>query len=188
MALHNKIHWDADGLRRMYEDEGMTVKQIGKSLGVSSKAVNKACKRLGVQMRRRGPKEGPGHTGWKGGVTTDKGGYLLRYKPKHPNCNSGGYVREHRLVMEQKLGRPLESHEVVHHLDDDPANNHPDNLQLFASNADHLRVTRAGRVPQWSQKGKEAILAAIRRPRSSSRRQSAGDAPASSVGDDRSKA
>lgn len=35
---------------------------------------------------------------------------------------------EHRVVMEEKLGRSLNSHEIVHHVDGNKKNNHPDNL------------------------------------------------------------
>jgi len=170
MGRHNKIHWDVGSLKQMYEIEGLTVRQIGERLGRNSKVVNKACKRLGIQMRRRGPKSGDQHPGWRGGLTTDKAGYRLRYQPDHPQCNSSGYVREHRLVAEAILGRPLLPEEVVHHIDDNPANNSPDNLQVFASNSDHLKATLVGRVPKWTPAGREAILAAIRLPRSSSRR------------------
>jgi hypothetical protein len=163
MAIHNRIHWDIEQLRQLYEVEGKTVSEIGQILGRSSKVVNKACKRLGIQMRRRGPPAGADHPEWKGGVTTDKSGYLLRYHPAHPHCNSNGYVREHRLVMEKKLGRMLTPEEVVHHKDDDPANNHPDNLELFASNAEHLAATLKGKCPQWSAEGKAAMIAGARR-------------------------
>lgn len=49
---------------------------------------------------------------------------------------------EHRVVAEQKIGRPLGRGEVVHHIDGDKHNNHPDNL-LVISQADHLRVHHA---------------------------------------------
>lgn len=53
---------------------------------------------------------------------------------------SGGYIYvkvegawklEHRYVMEQTLGRPLERHEKVIHKDDDHGNNDPANLELW---------------------------------------------------------
>jgi hypothetical protein len=55
----------------------------------------------------------------------------------------GKRVYEHRLVMEQKLGRTLRPGEVVHHIDADRANNDPDNLMVFASNGEHLRYELA---------------------------------------------
>lgn len=188
MGMHNRIHWDVDQLRQLYEVEGKTVTEIGAILGVHSKVVNKACKRLGIHMRRRGPPAGSDHPGWKGGVTTDKAGYVLRYRPEHPNCNSNGYIREHRLVMEQKLGRPLLPEEVVHHKDDNPANNHPDNLELFQSNSDHLAGTLKGKCPKWSEAGKERLAVAVRRPRKSSPRRTKYDEPMLFEQSDRSTA
>lgn len=43
----------------------------------------------------------------------------------------------HRLVAEQMLGRPLAPGEVVHHIDRDKRNNNPENLMVFASQAEH---------------------------------------------------
>ena len=51
--------------------------------------------------------------------------------------NKSNFVREHVLVAEQKLGRRLKKGEVVHHIDENKSNNNPDNLIVFASNADH---------------------------------------------------
>jgi len=169
-AKRNPVLWNFDLLRRLYEDERLTVAQIGEKLGVSGKVANKACVRAGCKMRRRGPKSGPEHTGWKGGLTTDKSGYILQYKPDHPDANSSGYVRQHRLVVEKKLGRFLLPTEVVHHKDGDPKNNHPDNLEVFESNGKHLAETLKGRCPKWSEDGKGRIADAVRRPRKSTRR------------------
>ena len=58
-------------------------------------------------------------------------------KPSHPGADANGYVREHRLVMEEKLGRYLRPEEVVHHIDGDPANNAPENLRLFPNQTAH---------------------------------------------------
>jgi len=71
-----------------------------------------------------------------------KGDYILIFNPEHPQSNSKGYVAEHRLVVEEKLGRYLKSKEVVHHIDKNPKNNDIDNLMLFESNAKHQSFHR----------------------------------------------
>lgn len=47
-------------------------------------------------------------------------------------------VHTHRIIAEQKLGRKLLPGEVVHHIDGNVRNNKPENLFVFASQADHL--------------------------------------------------
>jgi hypothetical protein len=62
-------------------------------------------------------------------------------------------IFEHRLVVEQRLGRYLDPLEIVDHIDGLTLHNAPGNLRLFACNADHLRATLTGKVPQWSEAG-----------------------------------
>jgi hypothetical protein len=45
----------------------------------------------------------------------------------------------HRIVAEQMLGRALRPGEVVHHIDGNKRNNAPENLRVFASQAEHIR-------------------------------------------------
>ena len=44
---------------------------------------------------------------------------------------AGRQYKEHRLVMERKLGRKLHGSENVHHIDGDRQNNDPSNLELW---------------------------------------------------------
>lgn len=71
--------------------------------------------------------------------TTTEHGYILVYVGKgHHLADVQGRAYEHRLVMEKKLGRRLESGELVHHKDENPANNHPDNLEV-STRASHIK-------------------------------------------------
>lgn len=48
---------------------------------------------------------------------------------------------EHRVVAEQKIGRPLQSSEIAHHKDRDIRNNHPDNIEVL-TRVEHMKEHR----------------------------------------------
>ncbi len=144
---------DPERLRVLIETERKTQHEAARILGVSRCCVGRTCKRLGLETQRSGPRSGPDHTGWKGGTKMLKG-YRYIYCPDHPNATKQGYVAEHRLAMEKHLGRYLTSEEVVHHIRRPKTNNHISNLELFATNADHLRHELTGQVPNWTPEGK----------------------------------
>ena len=68
---------------------------------------------------------------WSGkiGIFTDSQGYVHEY-----DSTTGKYVRQHRLVMERMLGRPLEKGEKVHHRNGKRGDNEPENLELVIGN------------------------------------------------------
>lgn len=72
--------------------------------------------------------KGPTHHNWKGGTTRTSQGYVLQYAPDHPEADKDGYVKQHRLVVEQALGRRLAPGEHVHHINGVKDDNRPENL------------------------------------------------------------
>lgn len=77
---------------------------------------------------------GPKSHKWRGGRFLHATGYIYVWSPEHPNVNAAGYVLEHRLVMEKKLGRLLERTERVHHINGDKEDNREENLELSLGN------------------------------------------------------
>jgi hypothetical protein len=58
--------------------------------------------------------------------------YIKLYRPSHPFASKQGFVKEHRLVMEEMIGRYLERHETVHHKNGNRQDNRPENLELWS--------------------------------------------------------
>ena len=88
----------------------------------------KSCGCLSTKGRPKPKREKSG--AWKGGRYTDKSsGYVYVYVGGQNN----NYRLEHRVVMEQILGRPLLRSENVHHINGNRSDNTPDNLQLWTS-------------------------------------------------------
>lgn len=120
---------------QMYRD-GVSLRTISTTLQVDRRRIAKLVKAAGCTTRfGRKPLSG------RAGTTVHEGGYILIHCPDHPYANMRGYVREHRLAMEQHLGRYLEPHEVVHHRNEVVTDNRIENLELFESNSAHASGT-----------------------------------------------
>lgn len=102
--------------------------KIGKKLSADAKekiSIANSCNYNGLN--------GYGHT------KKHNQGYILAYAPKHPNSHKDGYVMLHTILMEQKLGRYLNSNEVVHHINHNKQDNRIENLQLMTK-FEHLSM------------------------------------------------
>lgn len=81
---------------------------------------------------------GANNPAWMGGryIEPDKG-YVMIRRPDHPRARQNGYVLEHILVAEEKLGRALLPDEEIHHKNEIRSDNRPDNLEVYASHNEH---------------------------------------------------
>lgn len=150
-----------DELRRLQAAK-MSCREIGQVLGFSDEAIRDRLVELGLP--RLPEKARPDRNAfWRGGAIADKHGYILVHHPEHPRAGRGGYVRQHRLIVERRLGRLLLPKEVVDHHDGDTSNNLDKNLRLFASNGEHLRATLTGRPQLSPEERAERTREAVRR-------------------------
>lgn len=97
------------------------------------KFCTKQCSNANTAVLHRVSRKGSGNPSWKGGRKVVQGGYIKLHRPEHPNSDNKGYIFEHRLVMEKKIGRYLFPFETVHHKNGVRSDNRPKNLQLFVS-------------------------------------------------------
>jgi len=93
--------------------------------------------------------KGQGNPAYSGGRHILANGYWVVHMPDHANADSRGYVYEHRLVAEEKIGRPLSEGEVVHHINHCRTDNNPENLEVLGSNSEHMKHHFRGLTPVY---------------------------------------
>jgi transposase len=149
-------------IMEMYKD-GSSVACIARSIHAGRRHVLRVLKQAGVSIRPDAwYTKGERNSAWVNGRVVRKG-YVYVHCPQHPFATKSGYVLEHRLVMENVLGRHLKRKEVVHHINGNRQDNRRENLKLFSSNGAHLAEELAGRCPNWTEDGKRRLAESRRR-------------------------
>lgn len=166
--MKKRIPWPIEAMIAYYHTDGMSLQEIADILSGDTwrqywidsigyqykphqKIVNKVLRKHTTLRKRGAP--GDRNGAWKGGRRTDRNGYILVYMPNHPHACESGCVREHRLVVEQQIGRYLTPSEVVHHKDGNKRNNSPDNLEVCSSNAEHIADNHKNQHTEGQRRG-----------------------------------
>lgn len=145
MKKYGLMRWeyydfDDDELLRLYVDEDMTCQEIADLKGCCRWTIWKNINRITEtrpNKRIKGKYIGENHFAWKGGRREFEGYVWIRT----PGCDE---IQEHRHVMQEAVGRSLESWEHVHHMDGNGLNNDPSNLILL-TNSEHQKLHAAMR-------------------------------------------
>jgi len=106
---------------------------------ICNKKISRSATHCGSCATKIQIKDARNNPNWNGGRIISSNNYIYIHIPEHPFSNTLGYVAEHRLVMEKKLGRKLTSEEVVHHINEIRTDNRIENLLLFKSNSEHRK-------------------------------------------------
>ncbi len=104
-----------------------SMKGLGKEFNVDRTTIRYWLRKFKIEIRKQN--QGNGYI--------NKKGYRLVYKSNHPHSSSKDYILEHRLVMEQSIGRYLKFEERIHHMNGIKDDNRIENLILFSNVSEH---------------------------------------------------
>ena len=107
------------------------------------------CKSCGCRMGKSKDKRAgtENHPLFGGHRTYTSEGYVLKFAPNHPKAKDRR-VLEHRLVMEEHIGRTLTSDETVHHKNGIRDDNRIENLELWTGS--HPYGVRKNDLTDWA--------------------------------------
>ena len=124
-----KEYQDPETLRRLYHDEGLSSLEMADRLGCSKKTVLN-------WMNRHEIDRDPPTTERPPCYTSDPEGYKLW---RHDDVGGQKWVREHRLLAVSVFGFEKVREKIVHHKNNCPFDNRPDNIELMTQ-SEHARL------------------------------------------------
>jgi hypothetical protein len=140
---HPKL-WDRELLYTLHTKQGYGAFRIAQMFGVSSHAVRRAIKRFNISKPKLYAPQN--HRGSRTPRTPEgrrrvlSNGYVIIH-------HNGKDIFEHRLIMEQSLGRPLLKSEHVHHINGIKNDNRRENLELLSQANHNLKTAFCQECP-----------------------------------------
>jgi hypothetical protein len=162
LKLPAKHRWWIKEAMNLLKDR-FSERQVSEKLGIDRSTLRYNLHKIGFYSSLKQGEWDISHKYFKG-ETKNSYGYALIKKRNHPFCDSQGYIKRSRLVMEKFLGRYLKSKEVIHHIDGNKGNDNLCNLMLFETDKLHLRYhrltegnTQKDKAIKWAKEWKKGI-------------------------------
>ncbi len=142
----NRAEVDSQVIRTLYRKQGMTAAAVAKKLEVKDGVIYQRLREMGITRSNSEAHVGIRPANYRGWYIETRSGYkMIGIETSHKFACMGLkfstgrmlYIREHRLVMAEHLGRSLGRHEVVHHINGDKLDNRIENLELIQGQARH---------------------------------------------------